>query len=166
MFVAAGLFAPATAAAGGFATVGVTPPPQSAAPGTPWHAEVTILQHGRTPLDGVKPSITIARTSGGGERTFAARPTGRPGVYRARVVFPAAGRWTYVVDDGFSARHEFPAVVVGGPGATASGPAAAAGDGIDVWLAIAVALAAGVLAALLTLQLGRRTAGRAATVGG
>ena len=34
--------------------------------------------------------------------TFRARPTGRTGVYRARVVFPNAGMWRYEVYDAFT----------------------------------------------------------------
>jgi len=70
-----------------------------------------VLQHGRTPLDGLKPTLTIRKspprvTSGVAKgrpttRTFAARPTGSPGVYRARVVFPSAGTWRFEVYDGF-----------------------------------------------------------------
>ena len=34
-------------------------------------------------------------------KTFRAKSTGRIGVYRARVVFPRAGKWRYEVFDGF-----------------------------------------------------------------
>jgi hypothetical protein len=69
------------------------------------------LQHGRTPLDGLKPTLTIRKspprisssdaTGRSTSRTFVARPAGRPGLYRARVVFPSAGTWSYEVFDGF-----------------------------------------------------------------
>ena len=57
-------------------------------------------------------SATATRT-----KTFAAKPTGKPGVYRAAVVFPSAGKWTYEVDDGFitGQPHTFPAVQIGAP---------------------------------------------------
>ena len=70
-------------------------------------------------------------------REFAAKPTGKPGVYRAEVVFPTAGNWEYVVLDGFNDQlpHTFPAVRIG-DGATspaapspASAPAPAPDDG-------------------------------------
>ena len=49
--------------------------------------------------------------------TFAAKPTGKPGVYRAAVVFPTAGKWSYEVDDGFISGqpHTFPPVQIGAP---------------------------------------------------
>jgi hypothetical protein len=98
-----------TAAAGGWATVQLSSLPQGLSAGEPWVVDITVLQHGRTPLTGVKPTLTIRKvsarvTSGvakGPTRTFAARPTDRPGVYRARVVFPSAGTWRYEVYDGF-----------------------------------------------------------------
>ena len=49
--------------------------------------------------------------SGDTIKDFAAKPTGKPGVYRAEVVFPTAGRWTYQIDDGFISQmpHTYPA---------------------------------------------------------
>jgi hypothetical protein len=167
---------PAAALAGGWATAGVAPPPADTKPGKPWNAELTLLQHGRTPLEGVKPSVIISPARGGSPRTFAAKPTGEPGKYVARVVFPAAGRWTYAVDDGFSARHEFALVTIGGAASTAPVPGAAArepvpagddGGGPGVWLALGLAGAAGLVAGLAMLLLRRRRdSGAAAPAGG
>lgn len=151
------VFAPA-AHAGGWATVGLSSTPDSAAPGKPWVVDLTVLQHGRTPLVGVEPVITITG-AGGATHAFAARPTAKDGVYRAQVVFPAAGRWEYQVDDGFGRAHSYPAVEVD----TASrAPATAATTTTDdggpsvVWLigGIALLLAAAVL--LIRPRLRRR----------
>jgi hypothetical protein len=99
-----------SAAAGGWATVKLSSLPIGLSAGEPWIVNITVLQHGRTPLAGVKPTVTIrkvVRTTSAGSRvakevhTFAARPTSRTGVYRARVVFPSAGTWRYEVYDGF-----------------------------------------------------------------
>jgi hypothetical protein len=118
------LIAPA-AHAGGWATVGLSSTPSGTEPGKPWPVEITVLQHGVTPLEGVEPEVII--TSGDARETFAATPTGKPGVYRAEVVFPTAGRWDYAVDDGFISDqvHTFPAVQIH---AGTSAPAPAAGD--------------------------------------
>ena len=80
---------PAAATAGGWATVGLSSTPDGLAAGAPWNVELEILQHGRTPLENVSPAVTIK--AGDDTRTFAARPTGRPGFYRASVTFPHAG---------------------------------------------------------------------------
>ena len=85
------LDAAASAHAGGFATVGLSSTPDGVAPGKPWNVEITVLQHGRTPLDGLTPRVQIR--SGDKTREFAAKPAGKKGVYRAAVVFPQAGRW-------------------------------------------------------------------------
>jgi hypothetical protein len=102
-----------TAVAGGWATVKLSSVPKGLSAGEPWVVDVTVLQHGRTPLAGLKPTVTIrkvvaARTTSAGlkepgstSRTFVAKPTGRAGVYRARVVFPSAGTWRYEVYDAF-----------------------------------------------------------------
>jgi hypothetical protein len=160
--------AAAPASAGGSATVGVGPLPDGTRPGEAWLAELTILQHGRTPLVGVEPTLTITKAEDTTTRTFRARPTSRPGVYRARVVFPSAGTWRYVVDDDFSARHTFAAVRIGGAKAAGAAPAAvvpapSAGDGGGgfPWVAIGAALAAGLVAAWIVVAERRRRPGEA-----
>ena len=155
LVVAAGLLGlPAAAMAGGWATVSLSSTPDDLGPGAPWNVEMTILQHGRTPLDGVEPSITLTNGATGKTEYVPAKPTGRPGVYEARAVFPEAGRWTYTVDDGFSQVHEYPPVTIGGE--PASAPAAAASDDGFPWSALLVSLLAGVAAAGLVTLVRRR----------
>ena len=142
---------PASALAGGFATVGLSSTPERIAPGDPWIAELTILQHGRseTPLDGLEPTLTVAG-SGGERRTFRTSPTGEPGVYRARVVFPSAGTWSYRVDDGFAgAIHEFPPVQIGGSSASTGGSDGGPNIGLALLVAALAGLGAGVAARVL-----------------
>ena len=54
------LIAPA-AYAGGWATVGLSSTPAGTEPGTPWPVEITVLQHGVTPLEGVEPAVIITQ---------------------------------------------------------------------------------------------------------
>ena len=150
---------PGAANAGGFATVGLSSLPDGTAPGRPWHVTLTILPHGRPPLPGLSPVIRIR--SGATTRTFPARAAGRPGVYTADVVFPAAGTWRYAIDDGFSQTHNFaPATIGTAPPAAAPAPAPAiapaAPRGAHVGAALAAAAIAGLLAALLAAALMRR----------
>jgi hypothetical protein len=129
----------APALGGGFSTTGLSPLPDGVAPGEPWVVDVTILGHGVTPLDDMRPSVTISR--GSEERSFPARPRG-DGVYRATVVFPDAGRWRYAVDNGYGGPAEtFGAVDIAEPAA-----ATPADGGSARW---PVALGAGLVAALL-----------------
>ena len=161
--LAAVLTAPATALAGGWATVGLSSLPDGTRPGEEWVVDLTVLQHGRTPLEGVEPRVLLRPADGGGEHAFAATPTERPGVYRARVVFPGAGEWTYLVDDDFSQVHELGSVRIGA--GSSETPAAAAvatpkpappDDGVTLAGALGIAVGAGLLAALLTAALRRR----------
>jgi len=138
---------PAGAAAGGWATAGVSPPPPGTGPGDTWQAELTLLQHGVTPLEGVNPTITI---SGPETRTFEFAPTGKPGIYVAEVVFPSAGTWRYSVNDDFSQVHTFAPVQVGGP------VAAPAGGDFPTWVVAPIAAGALALAALGVALVRRR----------
>jgi YtkA-like protein len=175
--IAAALALPAAATAGGWATVGFDPPPEGLAPGEPWQVDLTILQHGRTPLEGVKPRVMVSSEDGSVDESFLARPTGEPGVYRANVVFESAGTWRLVVDDGFAARHSFPAVKVGkGAGKSATQPVAAVNtaaaappsagdDGPDFLLAFGAAAVAALAAGFGAAYLQRRGGGPSAEAG-
>jgi hypothetical protein len=157
--VVTGLLAlPAAALAGGWATVSLSSTPDGTQPGKPWLVELEILQHGQTPLDGVKPQLILTERTTGETQTVAAEPTGRPGVYLARAVFPSAGTWEYVVDDGFSQRHAYPPVTIGGTAPAAPAPAAVPTDsgGGFPWLPLAAALAAGLAVAGLVRMAQRR----------
>jgi hypothetical protein len=88
-----------TASAGGWAvsTLDSTPTP---VPGQPVEVGFTIRQHGVTPVDidhGV--GITIV-ASDGTVQTFPATRSGAAGHYVATVVFPAAGDYTWSVQQG------------------------------------------------------------------
>ena len=98
--LAAGLAVPVSASAGGWATVGIDPLPDGTAAGGTWSPSITIRQHGRTPLDGLLPVVTIT-DEGGASHDFTAEPAGEPGVYTADVSFPEAGSWDVVVESGF-----------------------------------------------------------------
>jgi hypothetical protein len=130
------------ASAGGWATAGLAPPPNDIAAGETWKAELTILQHGRTPLDGVRPEVIIS--DGKTKIPFAAKPTGEPGKYVANVKFPSGGEWRYAVNDGFGGTHTFaPFDVAGGGGGGASGVGlieTLAGVAAALILAVVVAL--------------------------
>ena len=146
------LAAPPAAQAGGFATVGLDSTPS----GTDWPVEITVLQHGRTPMDNVTPRVVIEQ--GGTTRTFAGEPTGKPGVYAAHVVFPGGGRWDYTVLDGFTdlLPHPFPAVTLPGRVASPASPAPSSArddGGVDLALLIPGVLA--LLAAPVLLLLPR-----------
>ena len=144
--VTAALTLPAAAQAGGWATVDLGSAPEGTQAGQAWVAELEILQHGVTPLEGVQPRVLI-EGSDGETRAFGAKPTGKPGVYRARVTFPSAGTWSYAVDDGFTQTHTFAPVTIDG---AATPAAVTASSGGFSWVAaVGVLAGAGVLVALV-----------------
>lgn len=144
--------APATAAAGGWATVELSSTPDGMNAGKPWVVDIEVLQHGRTPAEGLTPSVIVTNRDTGASRTVAAAPTGSPGVYRANVVFPRAGEYEYAIDNGFG-RHTYPLVRIGAAAAAAEAP----GEGFP-WPALIASLAAGLLAAGAASMLQRRRA--------
>jgi hypothetical protein len=146
--VSAALVLAAPAAAGGWATAGLGPPDGGLGAGDTWNAQVTILQHGVTPLVGVSPVVKISK--GGETHDFPAAPTSEAGVYLAKVKFPSEGNWTYQVDDGFGQTHSFAPVQIG------SG--AGGGFSIPGWTWALAAAAAGLLVLFLIARRSRPAA--------
>jgi hypothetical protein len=144
--LAAALATAGPALGGGWATVGIAPLPDDVDAGSAWRPEITILQHGQTPLDGLAPVVRIS-DDGGTSQEFLAMPTEKPGVYDASVTFPEAGQWRVVVESGFGdSRLTYgpvaigDAVTVGGEGRTLPT------GGLVLAAALALALALGALA--------------------
>jgi hypothetical protein len=113
----AALLAPGVAQAGCMATVGLSSLPKPGlAAGKPWVVTIRVLQHGRTPMSDARPEIRI-RNAAGKLFTFKGRATATVGSYRARVVFPKAGRYSLRVYDGFPVSecarvHTFKSVLI------------------------------------------------------
>ena len=112
-----GLALNAAAQAGCMATVGLSSfPKASHAAGQPWNVTIRVLQHGRTPMPDAKPQVRI-RNAAGKLFVFKTRKTDVIGSYRARVVFPRAGRYRIGVYDGFPVKdcarvHTFKSVLI------------------------------------------------------
>ncbi len=143
------LLLPAAAHAGGWASAGVLNQPATVEPGDTWPAQIEILQHGRTPLEGVTPAVVLMTPSK--ELRFTGKPVaGRPGVYEAKVVFPKeAGTYQFKIDDGFTnaVPHTFPPIEVADVRdlGTATGPDGGGFPYLPVGLTALAALAAAVL---------------------
>ena len=113
----AALLAPGVAQAGCMATVGLSSMPKPGLQaGKPWVVTIRVLQHGRTPMSDARPEVRI-RNAAGKLFTFKGKRTGTVGSYRARVVFPKAGRYSLGVYDGFPVSecarvHTFKSVLI------------------------------------------------------
>ncbi|HSC92911.1 MAG TPA: FixH family protein [Gaiellaceae bacterium] len=144
----AGLALAGGASAGGWATAGLSPlPPEDVSGGSTWKTTITVLQHGRTPLDGVSPTLTLRNPTTGEKQTFAATPTGEPGKYAVTVAFPESGSWEVSVWDGFTQYGNPQTTTFGsvdlGAGTTSSGGGFPLGwtlSGVAAALAAALAL--------------------------
>jgi hypothetical protein len=110
-----------TAYAGGWATVELDESPSGIVAGEPWRVELTVKQHGITPMSNVSPSVRIDNGEGV-VRTFQARPTSRVGTYVAEVTYPTEGTWRTRIFDGFTdaVPHRLPEMEVPAAGATGS----------------------------------------------
>ena len=145
---AAAVLAPA-ASAGGWATVGLSSlPPSGLEPNQAWPVDITVLQHGQTPLSGVTPVVTVRDDGGAPVGRFTATPTDEVGTYHAVVRFPAEGTYTYEVYDGFedagARTHTFEAVVIG--------PAESSFPYLQVGLALALVLGFALSATTIVLR--------------
>ena len=165
---AAALALPASSLGGGFSTVGIDSLPDGTKSGRPWEVKLTVLAHGRTPVEGAAPKVVVAKAGADATRTFRAISTSRRGVYVARVVFPSPGLWRYAVHEDYGAQHSFAPVRIGNGGGRAvrsvrtAGTAAAPASKSEANLAAGLGAAglAGLLAALLTVALQRRRGGQ------
>ena len=124
--------------------------------GAPFTIGFTVLQHGKTPVDGLTPRVTL--TSAAGERlTFFAEGEGGPGHYIVAITLPDAGVWEWEVE-AFGPIAVMAPITVAAP-APAAAPAAPA-PALALWGALA-ALAIALLAVALLALRGRRTAAAA-----
>lgn len=126
------------AMAGGFAITTVDSAPDEFEAGTTYDIEYTILQHGRTPVDGVSTDLVFTPPNSEPLR-FAGSPTGVPGQYVASVVLPEAGVWDWAVDQGDFGLLSLGEVEVAVPGEPASPTSAPA------YLLTAAALVVGIV---------------------
>jgi hypothetical protein len=87
-----------SALAGGWAVSTVDSAPDEYEAGVEYDIAYTVLQHGRTPIEG---ETALVFSDGGPDLLrFIGTPTKAPGSYLAEVELPGAGTWTLQVDQG------------------------------------------------------------------
>jgi cytochrome c2 len=109
------ILAISTAQAGGWAVITLDEMPGEIQAGEPLEIGFTVLQHGRTPMEGLTPTIR-ASNSTTGETFFAnASPEGETGHYAASLNFPSGGSWDWSIE-AFTMNQSMPALkVLSGP---------------------------------------------------
>lgn len=82
--------------AGGWAVITLDELPSNVVAGEPLSIGFTVLQHGRTPMTDLHPTIT-AKLSAAETISINAEPSGKPGHYAATLTFPKEGSWEWSV---------------------------------------------------------------------
>lgn len=121
--------------------------------GAPFTIGFTVLQHGKHPVDGLSPRITLTPQDGGETITVLAEAASGPGRYQAQILLPAAGAWAWQID-AFGPPATLAPLRVVAPAPTAAAPLTFTLPW--PWLALLAALA--LMAALLTIHARRSPA--------
>lgn len=82
--------------AGGWAVITLDELPTDIVAGEPVTIGFMVRQHGRTPMDGLEPTI-VANLYKEQEVTVNAEPDGKPGHYTATITFPKEGEWRWFI---------------------------------------------------------------------
>lgn len=103
---------PATATAGGWATVRLDEPPGDVQAGVPWTVGFTVRAHDVTPVDVEAARLMARHRETGREVAASGRREGNVGHYVAEVTFPGAGEWTWSIAPDPYAATTFEALTV------------------------------------------------------
>ncbi len=99
--------------AGGWAVITLDELPTGVVAGEPFTVGFTVLQHGKTPMDDLDPTVTATLFK---LESFVvhAEPDGKPGHYVATLTFPAEGNWNWTIQ-AFSMEQAMPELSVAAP---------------------------------------------------
>ena len=147
--------------AGGWAVITLDELPTNVAAGEPVKIGFTVLQHGRTPMTGLYPTIR-ANLHKDTEFVVNAQAEGEPGHYVATLTFPKEGEWRWFIN-AFTMDQMMPMLtVVPSSGASASQlpvKTDAAAPSIPwLWVVRVLALGMGLLGALVAVRRRNRLA--------
>lgn len=96
--------------AGGWAVITLDELPSNIVAGQPFTVGFTVLQHGKTPMLDLQPTIT-ANLNKEQELVIDAKPEGKPGHYVATVTLPKEGDWQWSIQ-AFSMDQNMPVLSV------------------------------------------------------
>ena len=99
--------------AGGWAVITLDELPTDVVAGEPITISFTVLQHGKTPMTDLEPTIT-ASSNKGQEFVVDAKPDGISGHYSATITFPNEGEWNWSIQ-AFSMDQSMPVLSVAVP---------------------------------------------------
>lgn len=108
------LSASGLAIAGGWAVVKLDGLPVDVAAGKSISIGFTVLQHGASPVSGIKPIVHAGHATSGEKFEVVALDQGEPGHYVADLTFSSSGTWNWSID-AFGADHVMPPLEVLAP---------------------------------------------------
>ena len=127
---------PSLVSAGGWAVITLDQLPVGVTAEQPYDIGFMARQHGRSPWLVKEIRIEAKQVQTGRTATFIATPDGKPGHYRAELVFPDAGSWEWGIESGlFPDLQPMPVLQVAG-----TLPAASVGSGLLSIMEVPVAL--------------------------
>ena len=97
--IAASLTLATAALAGGWASVAISDPPADPTASGETVIDLTVLQHGVTPIDWIGLTV-VATNAATGETVSAIAQPVRQGRYQATLTFPSAGDWSLAFTSG------------------------------------------------------------------
>jgi len=151
--------------AGGWATITLDELPTNISAGSPLTIGFTVLQHGRTPMTDIDPTVT-AQLSPAEKFVVYAEPEGEPGHYVATLTFPKEGDWEWSIQ-AFTMDQRMPVLTVAAPDVALAAPASQPVKSESVTASISPLLVLRALAfgiALLSLVIVFRRKSRSAVV--
>lgn len=113
----AGLLISVRVLAGGWAVITVDELPMDVVAGKPLTIGFTVLQHGKTPMTDLSPTVTLHSESE--KLVVLAEEKGKPGHYEATLNFPSEGTWNWSIQ-AFTMDQVMPALSVSAPDGTSS----------------------------------------------
>lgn len=106
--------------AGGWAVITLDELPTEVVAGEPLTVGFMVLQHGKTPMTNLDPTVT-ARLSASEKLVVYAEPQGKPGHYVATLTFPKEGDWEWSIQ-AFTMDQRMPVLKVAAPVAETVNP--------------------------------------------
>jgi len=141
--------------AGGWAVITLDELPTGVVAGESFTVGFTVLQHGRTPLPGLDPTITATLLKE--QFVVHAEAEGEPGHYTAMLSFPKEGEWRWSIQ-AFTMDQPMPTLSVAAPIAGSISEPVAQTDPVQnvsvspLWIAGGLALAIGLISLLMAIQ--------------
>ena len=138
--------------AGGWAVITLDELPTGVVAGEPFNIGFIVLQHGKTPMDGLDPTIT-ATSSNSESFVVHAKPDGETGHYAATLTLPKEGSWNWSIQ-AFSMEQAMPMLSVAAPIAVPVGqqPVAETAPISAVWIVRVLALVIGLAGLVVAYQ--------------